>query len=59
MADDEEVDQHILDRFDIQQKLGKGAYGIVWKVVERSGPGEILALKKIFGVNLPSISSFI
>lgn len=48
MADDEEVDQHILDRFDIQQKLGKGAYGVVWKVKERNGT-DTLALKKIFG----------
>lgn len=51
MADDEEVDQHILDRFDIQQKLGKGAYGVVWRVKEREpADGPTLALKKIFGV---------
>jgi len=48
MSDEEEVDQHILERFDINQKLGKGAYGVVWKVVEKSS-GSIYALKKIFG----------
>jgi mitogen-activated protein kinase 15 len=49
MADDEEIDQHIEERFEILQKLGKGAYGVVWKVKERDNP-ETLALKKIFGV---------
>jgi mitogen-activated protein kinase 15 len=48
MANNEEIDQHILDRFDILQKLGKGAYGIVWKVEDKESH-EILALKKIFG----------
>jgi len=27
----EEIEPHILRKFDIIQKLGKGAYGIVWK----------------------------
>lgn len=31
-----EVDQHILDRFEIQQRVGKGQYGVVWRVVERT-----------------------
>jgi len=43
----EEVDAHILERFEIQQKLGKGAYGIVWKVRDKD-TGETYALKKIF-----------
>uniref|UniRef100_A0A6B2L5E5 Mitogen-activated protein kinase n=1 Tax=Arcella intermedia TaxID=1963864 RepID=A0A6B2L5E5_9EUKA len=37
-----------MERFEILQKLGKGAYGIVWKVRDKE-TGEILALKKIFG----------
>lgn len=24
MSEDEEIDQHIIERFDVQQKLGKG-----------------------------------
>jgi len=44
----EDIDSHILERFDIIQKLGKGAYGIVWKVKDKESQ-EILALKKIFG----------
>jgi len=34
-------------KYEILQRLGKGAYGIVWKVREKES-GEIYALKKIF-----------
>jgi mitogen-activated protein kinase 15 len=44
----EEIDKHVLRRYDIQQKLGKGAYGVVWKAEDRKNKGEIVALKKIF-----------
>mmetsp|Transcript_30179 Transcript_30179/g.78210 ORF Transcript_30179/g.78210 Transcript_30179/m.78210 type:complete len:372 (-) Transcript_30179:546-1661(-) len=44
----EEVDKHVLRRYDIQQKLGKGAYGIVWKAEDKKNKGDIVALKKIF-----------
>lgn len=43
----EEVESHILKRYDLLQKLGKGAYGVVWKVMDRK-TRNILALKKIF-----------
>ncbi|CAM9762716.1 unnamed protein product [Chrysoparadoxa australica] len=43
----EEVDRHVLRRFEICQKLGKGAYGIVWKAVEKRSRG-VVALKKCF-----------
>ncbi|CAG9764103.1 unnamed protein product [Ceutorhynchus assimilis] len=42
-----EIDDHIVKRFDIQKRLGKGAYGIVWKAVERKTK-EVVAVKKIF-----------
>eukprot|EP01123_Difflugia_compressa_P015968 TRINITY_DN93_c0_g1_i1.p1 TRINITY_DN93_c0_g1~~TRINITY_DN93_c0_g1_i1.p1 ORF type:complete len:387 (-),score=80.79 TRINITY_DN93_c0_g1_i1:79-1239(-) len=48
MSSDEDVDDHIIERYDILQKLGKGAYGIVWKVVDKQ-TSSVLALKKIFG----------
>jgi len=48
MSGNEEIDAHILDKFEILQLLGKGAYGIVWKV-KCKDTGEVLALKKIFG----------
>ena len=28
----DEIEQHVLKKLEIIQKLGKGAYGIVWKV---------------------------
>jgi len=47
-SNNEDIDAHILTRYDIQQKLGKGAYGIVWKVRDKEN-NQTLALKKIFG----------
>jgi mitogen-activated protein kinase 15 len=43
----EEIDKHILRKYEIQQKLGKGAYGIVWKAIDKKTTGKV-ALKKIF-----------
>eukprot|EP00439_Symbiodinium_sp_Y106_P035240 s1917_g4.t1 len=40
-------DAHLLKRFDVVRLLGKGAYGIVWKVKEKE-TGRIFALKKCF-----------
>ena len=52
LAMTEDVDSNILRRFDLQKKLGKGAYGIVWQVVEKDQRvergRERLALKKCF-----------
>jgi mitogen-activated protein kinase 15 len=31
----EEIEPHIIRKFEIVQKIGKGAYGIVWKAIER------------------------
>lgn len=43
----EEIDKQILKRFTIIQRLGKGAYGVVWKATDNE-TGETVALKKIF-----------
>ena len=43
----ENIESHILRKYDIQQKLGKGAYGIVWKAADKK-TRETVALKKIF-----------
>ncbi|GMH66745.1 hypothetical protein TrVE_jg9644 [Triparma verrucosa] len=45
MSDD--VDAHVLRRFELAQKLGKGAYGIVFKAIEKRSRG-VIALKKCF-----------
>ncbi|XP_034455125.1 mitogen-activated protein kinase 15 isoform X1 [Hippoglossus hippoglossus] len=42
-----EVEEHISQKYEIKKRLGKGAYGIVWKAVDRQS-GEIVAVKKIF-----------
>uniref|UniRef100_A0A8C7PJT4 Mitogen-activated protein kinase 15 n=1 Tax=Oncorhynchus mykiss TaxID=8022 RepID=A0A8C7PJT4_ONCMY len=42
-----EVEDHISMKYEIQRRLGKGAYGIVWKAVDRQ-TGEVVAVKKIF-----------
>eukprot|EP00249_Psilotum_nudum_P001018 c13277_g1_i1 orf=136-450(-) len=43
----EEIDKHVLRKYHVCQKLGKGAYGIVWKAIERK-TNQVVALKKIF-----------
>jgi len=43
----EEIDKHVTRKYDIAQKLGKGAYGIVWKATDKKTK-ETVALKKIF-----------
>ncbi|NP_001120461.1 mitogen-activated protein kinase 15 [Xenopus tropicalis] len=42
-----EVEDHISQKYEIKKRLGKGAYGIVWKAIDRKS-GEIVAVKKIF-----------
>jgi mitogen-activated protein kinase 15 len=43
----DEVDRHVLRKYEVVQKLGKGAYGIVWRAVDKRSK-EVVALKKIF-----------
>lgn len=49
MADKEleGLDRYLLRRFDVLKLVGKGAYGIVWRVVEKE-TGRVMALKKCF-----------
>ena len=39
--------QHVLRKYDIQQKLGKGAYAVVFKAVDKKTKS-VVAMKKIF-----------
>lgn len=43
----EELEPHILRKFEILQKLGKGAYGVVWKAIDKQTK-QTVALKKVF-----------
>ena len=47
----EEIEAHVLKKYEIIQKLGKGAYGIVWKAIDKRTK-EIVALKKKYGAYL-------
>ncbi|XP_042319600.1 mitogen-activated protein kinase 15-like isoform X3 [Sceloporus undulatus] len=42
-----EVEAAVARRYQIQRRLGKGAYGVVWKAAERAS-GASVAVKKIF-----------
>ncbi|EAR90208.2 extracellular response kinase (macronuclear) [Tetrahymena thermophila SB210] len=43
----EEIEPHIMRKFEIIQKIGKGAYGIVWKAIDRK-LRQVVAVKKVF-----------
>jgi len=43
----EEIDAHVLRKYEVGQRVGKGAYGIVWKAVDKQSRRQV-ALKKIF-----------
>eukprot|EP01103_Thecamoeba_quadrilineata_P018958 TRINITY_DN7497_c0_g1_i1.p1 TRINITY_DN7497_c0_g1~~TRINITY_DN7497_c0_g1_i1.p1 ORF type:complete len:424 (+),score=97.47 TRINITY_DN7497_c0_g1_i1:56-1327(+) len=43
----EDIDKNVLKKYEISQRLGKGAYGIVWKAVDKKSR-DTVALKKIF-----------
>lgn len=43
----ENIDAHVTKDYEIKERLGKGAYGIVWKAVEKKS-GDTVAIKKIF-----------
>lgn len=42
-----DIDSHISKKYDIRRRLGKGAYGVVWKATDRRS-GTVVAVKKIF-----------
>ena len=43
----EELERGVTKKFDVVSKLGKGAYGIVWKAVDKRTRA-VVALKKCF-----------
>ena len=43
----EEIESHVLRKYDIIQKVGKGTYGVVWKALDRKTE-ELIAIKKIY-----------
>ena len=47
MLTDEDIDEDILARYRPILELGKGAYGVVWKAVDKQTK-QVVALKKVF-----------
>lgn len=43
----EEIEPHLYKKFEFIQKLGKGAYGVVWKAIEKHSK-KVVAVKKVF-----------
>jgi len=44
---EEDIDSNIFKKYDIGERVGKGAYGVVWKAKDRASK-EVVAVKKIF-----------
>lgn len=42
-----EIDDHVSKKYEMDKRLGKGAYGIVWKARSKRS-GRVVAVKKIF-----------
>ncbi len=42
------IDRHILKKYEIIQRLAKGAYGVVWKAIHRK-KNSLVAIKKVYG----------
>lgn len=47
MSENDKIEPHIAKRFEVVKKIGSGAYGIVWKVMDRRDH-RFYALKKNF-----------
>jgi len=43
-----QVDSQISKRLNVKQIIGKGAYGIVWKAIDKENNKKVVALKKCF-----------
>ena len=43
----DQVESQIMVRYNLTSKVGKGAYGVVWKAVEKAST-KTVALKKVF-----------
>jgi mitogen-activated protein kinase 15 len=44
----DQVDKYILQKYEIIQRLARGAYGIVWKAIHRK-KSYLVAIKKVYG----------
>ena len=47
-----DIDSHIGKKYEIRRRLGKGAYGVVWKATDRR-TGTVVAVKKMIALLAP------
>lgn len=47
MKDNQAIENHILEKYQVLKKLGSGAYGHVWKGKDKKS-NTVVAIKKIF-----------
>lgn len=40
----DKIEYHVLKKYEVLQKVGQGAYGVVWKVIDKKSK-KICALK--------------
>ena len=52
----DKVEDHIKKRFTLQKKVGQGAYGVVFKAIDKKTK-ELVALKKLFGAFQDDVDS--
>lgn len=43
----DKIENHVLKKYEVLQKVGQGAYGVVWKVIDKKSK-RVCALKKVF-----------
>jgi len=43
----ESIDPYVLKKYEIIQRISKGAYGVVWKAIDRKRE-KVIAIKKIY-----------
>ena len=37
----DEIDRHVIRKYEVVQKLGKGAYGIVWRAINKPSAASV------------------
>ena len=52
----DKVEDHIKKRFTLQKKVGQGAYGVVFKAIDKKTKEQV-ALKKLFGAFQDDVDS--
>lgn len=55
-ATEDEIDDEIHSRYQIGTQLGKGAYGVVWKAVDKLRPNRVRLVATLYKITMHSNS---